>query len=243
MNPAEPVKRIKTKSIRRVGTFTMGLSLIATGLLSIYSLINPSFDILIAIKFSPAILILLGIEILVAYFVGSGEKIKYDFLSGFVCLILIGAGIGFAVLPLAIDYYGPPRNILESKLSSEVYNRCYEQLKGDADISTLNIYVSLRGYGYQSDLTADQLSSAEYIHASVTFLNAFDSKADFAAKCREVTEKILAPGFDFDDINFYYENDVQSYQLNLSGSFQNNMKAADLEKLVVYELPGEEIPG
>ncbi|MEG2053386.1 MAG: hypothetical protein RR052_00445 [Oscillospiraceae bacterium] len=93
-NKNSPIRSlpVQTPRPRRVGTFTMGLSLIASGLVFLSILL---FDlkveqILFIIKFSPLILISLGIEVLVYNIGFKYEKVKYDFVSMLVCLGLIG---------------------------------------------------------------------------------------------------------------------------------------------------------
>ena len=53
--PAAPVKE------RRVGRFTLGIALIASGLVLLATMFWPGFDLFTAIKFAPVILILIGV--------------------------------------------------------------------------------------------------------------------------------------------------------------------------------------
>lgn len=84
----------------RVGTFSMGASLLFLG---IFLLLSQFFgmDLMhVMISWWPIILIVLGIEILVFLFLSRQEKpfLKYDFLSIFFVGILGTIGIGFAFL-------------------------------------------------------------------------------------------------------------------------------------------------
>lgn len=54
----------KTITVRRVGTVTFGIVLIATGILFLIHLAIPSFRCFVVYRFWPVILILLGIEVL-----------------------------------------------------------------------------------------------------------------------------------------------------------------------------------
>ncbi len=71
---------------KRVGTFTAGITLIGFGILFILHMFEPSLNYRLIFSLWPAILILLGIEILVSYFAGDA-KLRYD--AGAVVLILI----------------------------------------------------------------------------------------------------------------------------------------------------------
>ncbi|MGE4214192.1 MAG: hypothetical protein AB7E42_05380 [Anaerotignaceae bacterium] len=95
----------RTKRIRRVGSVTMGISLICTGIVSIICLINPSFDVMQVTKFSPVMLILLGAEFLGASFAKEQECVKYDFFSIFMCFMLICAVLTMTAGLMAFQYY------------------------------------------------------------------------------------------------------------------------------------------
>lgn len=97
MNKPEP-----TGPIRRVGSFTLGLCLIATGIFFLFYHFVPNFDWLLALKIAPSVgLILLGIEVL--YFASRPERWKYDFLSVFFCMILMCCCFGVATIPVIAE--------------------------------------------------------------------------------------------------------------------------------------------
>ncbi len=60
----------QTITVRRVGSVTFGLTLVATGILFLANLFYPAFDYLTIYRFWPMILIVLGIEVLM----GSRQK-------------------------------------------------------------------------------------------------------------------------------------------------------------------------
>lgn len=84
----------------RVGTISMGASLLLLGIFLLFSQLF-GFDLFhIMISWWPIILIVLGLEILVFLFLSKKEKpmLTYDFLSIFFVGILGTVGIAFAVL-------------------------------------------------------------------------------------------------------------------------------------------------
>ncbi len=93
---------MKTK---RVGMITMGVSLVLAGALLIYHVFQPNLDILLILKLTPIILVFLGLEILYYSFTYKEEKLKYDFLSMFVCFILIVGSLAMAAVPQVVEYY------------------------------------------------------------------------------------------------------------------------------------------
>ncbi|MEG0897516.1 MAG: hypothetical protein RSF73_08235, partial [Ruthenibacterium sp.] len=78
-----PQAPAKPPRVRRVGTITMGVCLILTGLAIVAVFIMPTFNISLLLKLSPLVLVALGVEILVGSM--RGEKLKYDILSMFMC--------------------------------------------------------------------------------------------------------------------------------------------------------------
>lgn len=80
---------------RRVGTISMAVVLIGFGVLIFISQVNKVSAVELAIKFWPAILFLIGGEILWAVYANKDEdiKVRYDVLSIFVVLIIVGINL------------------------------------------------------------------------------------------------------------------------------------------------------
>lgn len=78
---------------RRVGTFTLGVVLVAAGLGMLASLLWPQAEIGWLLKSSPLILVALGAETLLA--ARGGGRVKYDWLGMLLCFLLVGAGLAF----------------------------------------------------------------------------------------------------------------------------------------------------
>lgn len=78
---------------RRVGTFTLGVVLVAAGLGMLASLLWPSLEIGWLLKLSPLILVALGAETLLS--ARGGGRVKYDWLGMLLCFLLVGAGLVF----------------------------------------------------------------------------------------------------------------------------------------------------
>ena len=76
---------------RRVGTFTLGVTLVLGGLAMLASLFYPRMDLTWALKSSPLILVSLGTETLLS--ARKGGRVKYDWLGMLLCFVLIGAAL------------------------------------------------------------------------------------------------------------------------------------------------------
>ena len=89
--------------VRRVGTLTLGVCLIACGVLFLCYFFVPHFNWDLALKIAPAAgLILLGCEVL--YFAARPQRWKYDFLSVLLCIVLMVSAFGGACLMAAFDF-------------------------------------------------------------------------------------------------------------------------------------------
>ena len=85
------MKEVKEPAPRRVGTFTLGLVLVAAGGGMLAAMFWPQADVRWMLSASPVILILLGVETLLA--ARGGGRVKYDWLGMFLCFILVGAAL------------------------------------------------------------------------------------------------------------------------------------------------------
>lgn len=76
---------------RRVGTFTLGVVLVAAGCGMLVSLLWPRFEIGWLLNASPLILVALGVETLLS--ARGGGRVRYDWLGMLLCFLLVGAGL------------------------------------------------------------------------------------------------------------------------------------------------------
>jgi membrane associated rhomboid family serine protease len=87
----EPTSPLESKTAsgreRRVGTFTFGIVLVVAGIAMMAALFFPSLDLRLLLKLSPAVLILLGAEVLLS--TRKGGRIKYDWLGMLLCFVLV----------------------------------------------------------------------------------------------------------------------------------------------------------
>lgn len=96
-------KAPESAPVRRVGTLTLGVCLIVCGVLFLCYFFVPHFNWDLALKIAPAAgLILLGCEVL--YFAARPQRWKYDFLSVFLCIVLMVSAFGGACLMAALDF-------------------------------------------------------------------------------------------------------------------------------------------
>lgn len=124
--PPQP-QAAQPKKIRRVGTFTFGVILLAAGVLLIAHLLVPSMNLDYIIRFSPVVLIFLGIEVLI-YAARPDVTVKYDFLSMFACAFILCLVGGASIVSWLGDYIGPQYEYVNRTMRSEMDERLYAAL-------------------------------------------------------------------------------------------------------------------
>ena len=93
METTEQAVQVTTPRQRRVGTFTLGIVLVAAGTGMLVSLLWPQMEIGWLLKASPLILVALGVETLLS--ARGGGRVKYDWLGMILCFLLVGAAMVF----------------------------------------------------------------------------------------------------------------------------------------------------
>lgn len=88
---------------RRVGTFTFGLVLVATGLGMLAALFFPQLDLTLLLRLSPLALISLGIEVLLAS--RGGERLRYDWVGMLLCSLIVLAAMAWFSVAWYLTYW------------------------------------------------------------------------------------------------------------------------------------------
>lgn len=229
---------------RRVGTLTAGIALVLTGLAIGASLIWPSFDLALVFKLCPLILIFLGIEVLVSNFAADNVPVKYDFLSFFLCIILMFSALGLSMIPYFINYVGPEKDYAEERLSKELEEEVYLALEGNHDVYDTYCYVTLNNWSRPKDATLQNLTGGDSMSISIDLRGPYADAASFASACGTVRDELLDSGLKLDRLSFSWstenENgDIDAYaHLDLSGNFALHETANELIQRVEFS-PGE----
>ncbi len=74
---------------KRVGTISVGVALITTGVAMFLSIIYPSIQYISLFKFAPLLLCLLGCEILLSFSICKHNNLKYDYAGIFLATITV----------------------------------------------------------------------------------------------------------------------------------------------------------
>ncbi len=136
--PAE--QKPQPQKVRRVGTFTMGCVMIFAGIAILcYSFFGIGNLMLLA-KLAPVVLVVLGIEVLVASF-GHTAKLKYD-VFGVVLSGLIVCGVVMAAIGYQWFYLQEPQRLKAERMAEDyISDTIYHTVKKDG-IEHLSVHVS-----------------------------------------------------------------------------------------------------
>ncbi len=89
---------------RRVGTLTAGVSLVVFGTLFLVRLAVPAVTLRVIASLWPIVLILLGVEILIAYAMNREDRMRYDAGSVVIIVVLSLFTVCMAAAQIALEY-------------------------------------------------------------------------------------------------------------------------------------------
>ena len=103
-NAPDEISAVKTpeKPCRRVGTVTFGLVMVLFGVGMLVSLFNPGLDFTWALKFSPLLLVSLGVETLLS--ARKGGRVKYDWVGMLLCFFIVCAALTLYIIAWCMLY-------------------------------------------------------------------------------------------------------------------------------------------
>ena len=223
--PPAPPRR---PPVRRVGTVTLGLSLIVTGLAITAYFFVPGFDIIFVAKLAPLVLVFLGAEVLWACARRKGEeRLRLDFLAAFVSFVLICASLCAATLPAVWRWYGPDRSSTEERLSDELEEQLLAAFQGQ-DVLDCSGWVNLGGYEFDREMTLADLRAEDHAGANITLGGTVENGDEFAARVAALLPALRDAGVD--RAYFYWSDDDESWDLDLDGVFDMNADATRLSQ-------------
>ena len=219
-----------TPQPRRVGTFTMGLALIVTGLLILALMFLPEFDFRLLFLFPPLLLIVLGAEIILRFCLSKNHAYRYDVFGIFLCFVLVCGSIGAACLPRVLEYWGPRRHQSEEVMTQQLNDELYQVLKDAGIISGADTHL----YAEPDLLTnSDQDYLPSYTSVTLQLLPEFPDKESFAAQCRILMNLLQQAGLSqrLDFLEFTGTGPNMHYSLSIHDRFQWDLNEASLSEL------------
>lgn len=231
---------------RRVGSLTLGTCLIAAGIFFLCYYFVPGFDWQLVVRIAPAAaLVLLGCEVL--FFAARPGRWKYDFMSVFVCLVLIAVCMCLSFVPVVWSEIDPARGQNEMKLSKAYTTQVYEALrKENPDLRLRDVYTDLYLYANSVDDLQELQPSDGHLSLTVMLYGPYDSTGAFAQDCRSVAGTVRAGTLQPDELRIVWSPDndpgqsldsgtlqrVEQYTLELDGTVQLDWTADEMERQV-----------
>ena len=187
---AAPEMPGKQPPLRRVGSFTLGVCLIAAGIFFLLTYFVPGFPTQPVLRIVPAAgLVMLGGEVL--FFAARPGRWKYDFWSVLICLVLMAGCFCLSLLPVVWDELGPERDQASMKLSQQYTADAYAQIrKSDPDAPVKDISGNVYLYTGAVKTLEDIDGGSGYVTLDVELFGGYDSVQAFAQDCRSVTDAV-----------------------------------------------------
>lgn len=219
---------------RRVGTLAFALVLILAGvLLMVYQLV-PRFNLLQIVKFSPIILVVLGIEMLV-YSAKPGVLVKFDWLAMLgtaFTLCVVGAA---ALLPLAVSEWGPARSSAINRIETEKVDALYSALTADPELKAKTGYCGVNVWFNHGAGGSYTLQSGDDCVLNATLTGPYADAESFAADCIGIMQLAADKDLGFTSYHFSSGEDTDdgiSYYLDCVASYPAGLTAAQVARRV-----------
>ena len=187
---AAPETSGKQPPLRRVGSFTLGVCLIAAGIFFLLTYFVPGFPTQPVLRIVPAAgLVLLGGEVL--FFAARPGRWKYDFWSVLICLVLMGGCFCLSLLPVVWEEISPQRRQTELRLGQEYTAEAYDRIKTAApEVRVKDIRGNAYLYSSKTETLRDLDAGDGHLSLTVELFGDYDSVQAFAQDCRRVTDAV-----------------------------------------------------
>ena len=218
---AAPEMPGKQPPLRRVGSFTLGVCLIAAGIFFLLTYFVPGFPTQPVLRIVPAAgLVMLGGEVL--FFAARPGCWKYDFWSVLICLVLMGGCFCLSLLPVVWEEIGPQRRQTELRLGQEYTAEAYDRIKTAApEVRVKDIRGNAYLYSSEAKTLRDVNAGNGYLSLTVELFGGYDSVQAFAQDCRSVTDAVQQCSAQPDELRITWSPENDPGQSLASGSLQN----------------------
>lgn len=226
------------KKVRRVGTMAFALLLIAGGALLLAQQFMPKANLLAVLKFSPAILIVLGIEVLI-YSAKPDVKLKFNWLGIVGCafvLVVVGTA---SLMPLAWRWLGGADRNAENRIEQQVVDSMYQQLSADPELKAkiTSMYASACFNHTDMENVDYTLEPGDTLILHLSFRqDSASNELEFAANCAGVVQAAQDAGWNFTTMSFSTEEDIggvyDTYRAEFSEAFAEGLTVEQLASRV-----------
>ena len=217
---AAPETSGKQPPLRRVGSFTLGVCLIAAGIFFLLTYFVPGFPTQPVLRIVPAAgLVMLGGEVL--FFAARPGRWKYDFWSVLICLVLMGGCFCLSLLPVVWEEISPQRRQTELRLGQEYTAEAYDRIKMAApEVRVKDIRGNAYLYSSKTETLRDLDAGDGHLNLTVELFGDYDSVQAFAQDCRRVTDAVQQCSALPDELRIAWSPDNDPGQSLAAGTLQ-----------------------
>ena len=210
----------KQPPLRRVGSFTLGVCLIAAGIFFLLTYFVPGFPTQPVLRIVPAAgLVMLGGEVL--FFAARPGRWKYDFWSVLICLVLMGGCFCLSLLPVVWEEISPQRRQTELRLGQEYTAEAYDRIKTAApEVRVKDIRGNAYLYSSKTETLRDLDAGDGHLSLTVELFGDYDSVQAFAQDCRRVTDAVQQCSALPDELRIVWAPDNDPGQSLAAGTLQ-----------------------
>ena len=231
--PAE-MENGQAKHPHRVGVWTMAAALILAGCLGTAALLLPRYSFVFCLRFTPMILLMLGLELLWAQRKRGTGRIQASGKAIVVCtvLLLVGGVLG-TVLP-AVQYEDLSYQV-RWRLEDELRDSSYDALH-PLGVIRADFMVDFQGRPCWPDMTTEDLEPGQLKYATLELRGPYASREEFAegaaAVLNALEEQDLCAG------SIYIEGsgtqEGSRYRVHGNGRYALSAQAEDLYEEIYY---------
>ncbi len=237
MTGSEPTIKsgLPAPRVRRIGFFSLGITLVLTGALLLATLLLPRFPMAMLSYVAPALLMLLGLEVLYYTLLYKGEA-KLDFFSGLLCLLFAAGALSVGALPPFLSRISPAYADAETRITAEARMTIYDRLQAQGLTPELSADLTLASRDYaRTAYHLEDLGREDFLHLSASFVKPYLNTEEFAKDAAVVAREIGALGLPPYTLYIYSQDPrhrSEQYYVHLSSFSARGMTAERLQPLV-----------
>ncbi len=234
----EREEKRQRRSLRRMGTLTLGLTCIALGCAILWWMTHPGAQLTFLQWFGPAVIILLGVEILLCHLLGP-KKFRFDFGSLFISFCALGIALVMSFIPMALWYFGPQRYEARAEFEAAETQRIQSLLKDCSQVTSLYVNSSL-SYNQFYDPLSPPDNTPDFVSVSIELTPVYTASEDFAQSASEVLAALTADRDTLPNrLEIHSSSQQYDFGLYLRKDYMGDFSPESLLPLVEYRVSDE----
>ena len=230
--PKSSEPQVRRRRYHYIGTFSAAASLILMGIAMTVSLFSPT-GILASLKVAPLMLVFLGIEIGMAIFINRSARIRYNLKSLILTFSLIILSFVMSLISISNSAAGGERYYAEERLQNMLEREISREIPDDT-IKDVAIEIHIYGDNPADYESIKDLQDSDVIDLEIHYINAQVTMYEFAGNCRRIMDSISKMPYNFGNVNFVANDDINSYRLEVNWLYQQDFSTTELLPLVNY---------